>query len=143
MADYFAAIRTNYFSVKDEDAFRELIRSVIAEDGVHLFEEPQPDGSIKFGFGCYGTINGICVDPDDDGYCDDEIDCFFDALQKLVCEDDAIIIMEAGHEKLRYVAGLNTVITHTAIQSVSLSEASLEIARKLLGNPDYQTQMDY
>lgn len=142
MANYYATIRTNYFSVKDEAAFRELIQSVIAEDEVYIFEEPQSDGSKKFGFGCYGTISGIYVDSDDDRF-EPDIDDFWNALQKLVCEDDAIIITELGSEKLRYLVGGSTVITSESIQFVDVWKESLEIARQLLNNPNYQTDFDY
>ena len=142
MANYYATIRTNYFSVKDENAFRELFQSVIAaEDEVHLFEELQSDGSMKFGFGCYGTISGVCTDSDDED--NPDWDRFMEALQKLVCEDDAIIITEVGNEKLRYVGGISTVITSTEIRCVDIQAEALKVAQKLLSNPKYQTQMDY
>jgi len=140
MANYYATIRTNYFSVKDETAFRELIQSVTAEDEVHIFEQPQSDGGKKFGFGCCGSIGGI-ANPDDEDHPD--LDVFLEALQKLVCEKDAIILTEVGSEKLRYVMGLSTVITHAKIQYVDIRSIALEVAQKSLGNPDYTTQMDY
>ena len=37
MANYKATVRTNYFSVKDPIALKELIDSVDAEDTVSLF----------------------------------------------------------------------------------------------------------
>jgi len=142
MANYYATTRTNYFSVKGENAFRELMQSVSAEDEVHVFEQPQPDGSKKYGFGCYGSIYGIPVEPDRNDL-DGGMDRFLDALQNLVYEDDAIIITEAGNEKLRYVIGFCTVITSKEIQGVSIPDIALHLARKLLGNKNYQTQMDY
>lgn len=141
MANYYATIRTNYFSVKDEDAFREMMQSVIAEDEVHILEKPQPDGSKKFGFGCYGNIHGI-PEPDENDL-DGGMDRFLDALQNLVCEDDVIIMTEVGNEKLRYVIGCSTVITSKEIQGVSIPDKALHLARELLGNKNYQTQMDY
>jgi len=142
MANYYATIRTNYFSVKDENAFRELMQSVNAEDEVHVFEQPQSDGSKKYGFGCYGSIYGIPVEPDGNDL-DGGMDRFLDALQNLVYEDDAIIITEAGNEKLRYVIGFSTVITSKEIQGVSIPDKALYLAQELLGNKNYQTQMDY
>ena len=59
MANYSATIRTNYFSVKDPTALRELIDSVEAEDTVSLFMTKLPDGSMQYGFGCYGSLFGI------------------------------------------------------------------------------------
>ena len=48
MANYSATIRTNYFSVKDPTALRELIDSVEAEDTVSLFMTKLPDGSMQY-----------------------------------------------------------------------------------------------
>jgi len=141
MANYYGTVRTNYFSVKDEAAFHKLMDSVMAEDEIHIFESEQTDGSKKFGFGCYGTISGIASDPDDEDWPDR--DRFLEALQELVCENDAIIVTEIGNEKLRYVGGISTVITHTKIQYVDMVAISVEVAGKSLGDPDYQTQMDY
>ena len=44
MANYCAFIRTNYFAVTDESMFHEIMTSVIAEESVSVFENPQPDG---------------------------------------------------------------------------------------------------
>lgn len=142
MANYCATIRTNYFSVKDEVRFRELMQSVSAEDEVHIFEQPQSDGSKKLGFGCYGSIYGIPAGPDEDDS-ENDMDCFLDALQKLVCEDDVIIMTEVGNEKLRYVIGCSTVITSKEILGVGIPDKALHLAQELLGNKDFQTQMDY
>lgn len=142
MANYYATIRTNYFSVKDEDAFRKLILSVRAEDEVYIFEQSQSDGSKKFGFGCLGSIYGISAEPEEDDS-EDDMDCFLDALQNLVCEDDAIIMTEVGNEKLRYVIGYSIVITSEEIQGIGIPDKALHLAQELLGNKDFQTQMDY
>ena len=142
MANYDATIRTNYFSVKDEKAFRKLMESVNAEAEIHIFEQEMYDGSKKFGFGCYGAISGICAVSDEDEYPD--IDgCIQEALQKLVCEDDAVIMVEIGYEKLRYVTGLGAVITSTEIRHIDVWHESLVAARLLLDNPNFQTQIDY
>ena len=66
MANYYATIRTNYFSVTDERKFRGIIDSCCSEDTVHLFEETTPDGKKQFGFGCCGYISGIPAGEDED-----------------------------------------------------------------------------
>lgn len=97
MANYSATIRTNYFSVKDPTALRELIDSVEAEDTVSLFMTKLPDGSMQYGFGCYGSLFGI----------QDSLDAFYEALQELVCENDAILIFELAMKN--YVMSLAAV----------------------------------
>ena len=133
MANYSATIRTNYFSVKDPTALRELIDSVEAEDTVSLFMTKLPDGSMQYGFGCYGSLFGI----------QDSLDAFYEALQELVCENDAILIFEVGYEKLRYVVGCCTVITSTKMQHIDIQQQALELAAKLLNLPNYNTRLDY
>ena len=133
MANYEATVRTNYFSVKDPIALKELIDSVDAEDTVSLFTHELPDGSMQYGFGCYGSLFGI----------QGNIDTFYEALQKLVCENDAILIFEVGYEKLRYVVGCCTVITSTDMQCVDIRQQAVALAAKLLNRPNYNTRLDY
>ena len=133
MANYSATIRTNYFSVKDPTALRELIDSVEAEDTVSLFMTKLPDGSMQYGFGCYGSLFGI----------QDSLDAFYEALQELVCENDAILIFEVGYEKLRYVVGCCIVITSTKMQHIDIQQQALELAARLLNRPNYNTRLDY
>lgn len=142
MANYYATIRTNYFSVKDEVKFREIVDSCSAEDTVHLFEVEQPNGSKLFGFGCYGSIYGIPPGEDEDDD-DNNLDAFYDALQEVLPEDEAIIITEIGNEKLRYLIGCCTVITHNGIQFIDVRDKAVGLARTMLQNDAYQTKMDY
>ena len=133
MANYEATVRTNYFSAKDPIALKELIDSVDAEDTVSLFTHELPDGSMQYGFGCYGSLFGI----------QGNIDTFYEALQNLVCENDAILIFEVGYEKLRYVVGCCTVITSTDMQCVDIRQQAVALAAKLLNRPNYNTRLDY
>ena len=48
MANYEATVRTNYFSVKNPTALKELIDSIEAEDTVSLFTHELPDGSMQY-----------------------------------------------------------------------------------------------
>ena len=138
MAHYNATTRTNYFSVKDEVRFREIMRLVEAEEDVEVFEQVE-EGVQKFGFGCCGIIYGIFKE--NTGIFD--MDELFLALQEVLCEGDAVIIMETGYEKLRYIVGSCIVITYTDIQVIDMQNQALEAARDMLSNPDFCTQMDY
>jgi hypothetical protein len=142
MANYRAVIRTNYFTVNDETKFRETVASCNAEDELHIFETTKPDGSKAFGFGCYGSIYGIPPGETED---DDEsnLDAFYDALQAILPEDEAIIVTEIGNEKLRYLIGNCTVITHNDIQFVDVRDRAIGLAKTMLKNSDFQTQSDY
>ena len=140
MANYCAVIRTNYFSVTDETRFREIMASCVGdEEDTEVFESE--DGSDKFGFGCFGTISGIPEDTDDPDSAD--LGAFYDALQSVLAEGDAIIITEIGYEKLRYLIGVCTVITKRDIRYIDVRQKAVELAMEMLGDNGFTTQMDY
>lgn len=146
MANYICATRSNYFHVKDPDSFREIFPHVRGdEDRVDLWEEKDDNGNPVFGFGCYGGILGYVEgdEDDEDIEADDAYDDFIKKLQQSVTEDDAIIIMESGAEKLRYVTGYTTVITWNAIVCKDMGGVAIREAQRLLDNKDWRTQVDY
>ena len=144
MANYCCANRTNYFHVKDEDKFRELMsRAYGSEDSIDLWEEKDSEGKTVFGFGVYGGISGVrnvLADEDDDL---EDYDAFIDGLQECVANDDAIIIMESGNEKLRYVIGSATVITSQGCEYIDIMDLAARKAAEMLNNPGYKTKCDY
>ena len=144
MANYNCVQRTNYFHVKDSEAFRELMEKVEAED-LRYWEEKDEDGNLTFAFGCHGNIAGIPFQDDVGAMVTDEdsYEDFLTELQKCVDEHDAIILIESGHEKLRYISGIATVITRDSIEYLVLSKTALGLARRMLGNEQYDPRMDY
>ena len=142
MANYYAKIRTNYFSVVNSEALKILISCLSTGDKVEIFEEKQENGKIKYAFGCTGSINGLPVKNQEGGE-EDNLEAFYTALQQLLDKDDAIILTEIGSEKLSYLVSQSTVITKEDIQCVNSKEIALELAREMLGNKEYQTQQDY
>ena len=143
MANYECTIRTNYFHVKDEEAFRELVKGIVSDYGIELFERNDSDGKKLFGFGSYGSLNGIRKDneEDDDKY--DEEEVLYQKLQSCVAEDDAIIILIAGNEKLQYVAGDAVCITHDKIEYLDLTRLAMAKAAEMLNDPLYSTVCEY
>lgn len=153
MSNYIASIRTNYFSVTDPEKFKAIIASCRAEYDITIIDDKQADGSIKFGFYCYGSIQGLpdkegssldeIIGAEDDYDCESSIDLFFDALQDILPDGEAIIITEVGYEKMRYLVGYCTVITRNDVQGVDVQDKALELARNILQNNDFTTKMDY
>ena len=137
MANYHAFIRTNYFGVTDETKFRDIIASCCSEGDIEIFEGD--GGTGKFAFGCHGSIYGI-LDCTDDEY---DIYAFYHKLQSVLRGIDVIIITEVGYEKMRYLTGICTVITKQDIACVTLGDKGLELARSMLGDPSFDTQMEY
>lgn len=163
MANYECVLRSNYFHVKDEESFRAFMNTVSGED-IHLWEEKdERDGSTLFGFGCYGSIYGVSAEEveEDEDVEDEEDDedieyeenededeenpytLFLKGLQEHIADNDAVIICEAGNEKLRYVTGFATVITSDGIETISIDELAISKAREMLNNKDFNTKMDY
>ena len=169
MANYYGNTRTNYFHVKDEAAFREFMGKVVGdEDGIDLWDDEKDDqGKTLFGFGLYGCIAGIPVpvtnedetktedtdtvsvsttdeeDTDDEDESEDtenDYDAFVTGLQQHVADDDAILIFESGHEKLRYVGGGATVITAKEVRYIDLLDTACKTAAGMLQNDQWSTK---
>ena len=139
MANYYATIRTNYFHVKSPDEFKKMLMDVEGEDSVLLFEETDENGQPIFGFGCSGCIYGISKGEDEET----DYDLFIERLQDCVADDDAIIILEAGYEKLRYVIATALVVTSTDTFLVSAEDVAIDKARELLKNKEWDTCCEY
>lgn len=54
-----------------------------------------------------------------------------------------MILTESGHEKLKYVIGYATIITHTGMQTLGIETFALAKAKEMLDNPDFETKTDY
>lgn len=142
MANYECVTRSNYFHVKDPAAFRKFMDRVY---GLNLWEEKDAAGQLVFGFGAYGGICGISP-PDgkaDDEQYDDSYDTFVNELQEHIAEDDAVIILEAGYEKMRYVVGSAIIVTHAEIDYLDISSWAVKRGAEMLNSPDWTTKCDY
>lgn len=124
MANYESTMRTNYFHVTNDKRFKEIFHSITEKnEDVKLFT----GDDHTYGFGSYHDV--------------DMNDVF--ELQEIIPEGDCIIVMEAGHESLRYVDGIGYVITKDKVETLSIMELVKQKAQELLKNPDYETQIDY
>ena len=159
MSTYQGATRTNFFRVNDEEKFLQFMKHVLAADGkVDVFEK-EKNGVLHFAFGCYGSITGVDVQEycrackfeygpndekfDEDDYAENRYDVFITMLRSMVAEDDAIIIMEAGHEKLRYITSVAEVITRGSYECLDMRELACEKAKLMLGRADWSTETSY
>ena len=113
MANYISTTVSNYFRVKDEVAYNELLKKVSADD-IYI-DTKEIEGELYHFIGGYGSIYGI---ENEDGDCD--YDAFIDELKKCVHEEDVIILKEVGHEKLRYVTAFAVIIASNHVQYLDL-----------------------
>jgi hypothetical protein len=116
MANYYASCRSNYFNVKNDEAFIEAMSAV---PSIELCR-------TKNGF----AILGSCPDGsgwpswayDEETDTDIEID-LPDIVSKHLVDNDVAIFMESGAEKLRYISGWAEAINNKGERkSISLSQ---------------------
>ena len=135
MANYYGKVRTNYFGVKNEEKFKELTSKLEAEDNILI--EQNSEG--KWSIASYSSID-YCENED---CCDYDLDEFFEKMKECIADGDAMIWTEIGNENLRYFVAYSTVVTSKEIVHVVLEKCALDIAKDLLSNDDFETQMDY
>ena len=108
MANYYGTTRTNYFRVKDADAFNKWIEQfsgieIIKKDGTVglLFDDGMP------------TIRWETEDADGNEQNDVEVEIdFMDELAEHLADDEVAVLQEAGAEKMRYINGYAIAINN-------------------------------
>ena len=149
MANFIGTARTNYFHVTDEEKYKYLFNGLVgSDDEIISFDETDKNGKILHGFGSYSSIywspskadgNPDWLDEDDaDGYED-----FLNQLSKILPEDEAFVLIDVGHEKLRYLSGFATIVTNKDIKYVDLTNTTQTVAREMLQKPDYKLEIEY
>ena len=140
MANYYSTIKTNYFRVKDEEGFINFMNHVhCIDDEINLFAE-EKDGVKLFAFGSYGTIAGYFETEDELLDCDDfdeSYDNFIKGLQKHIADDDFIMIVEVGHEKLRCITGIVSIITTDSYEYETIESVGLKMAQDIMKKDVY------
>ncbi len=117
MANWHGHARSNYFTVKDEAAFR----SWAAKRGLEVWEETEEkpadgkDPRKLFGVAPDDDISDsggwpvFIFDADEDNY---EVDLVAE-LAELIQDDQIVVFKEVGSEKLRYINGHATAFNST------------------------------
>ena len=141
MANYVSKCRTNYFAVMDVEKFTDIMKHLSGDGEIDFYEHASDKG--KYMFYCDGVLNGYMNDPDDDDSIDDATGQMIKELQAILPDGEAIILTEAGSEKMNYISCVATIITNNTTGYVNLYDVALEKARTILGNPEYNTQLDY
>ena len=99
MANYYSYARSNYFKVKDVGKFKEFCAEL---PGVEVIESSAKDGRVGFLGDCECGLPSFAGDWESGE--EREIDLEQEIAKHLV-EGEVAIMVEAGHEKLRYVVG--------------------------------------
>lgn len=132
MANYNCVIRTNYFRVIDEERYEELFGNLHGD--IIDFTKEDRKGNILHGFGSYTDIFYMF---------NDDMELFYTELQKILPDDEAFILIEVGHVKLRYICGYADIITNKNMESISLEDLAALKASELLDSEDFATSLNY
>lgn len=110
MANYYGTARTNYFRVKDADAFNKWIEQFSGlETIVHetqgtvgiLFDDGVPNYRCKTEKDSEGNEQEVEIEVD-----------FMDELAEHLADDEVAVLQEAGAEKMRYINGYAIAINN-------------------------------
>ena len=121
MSDMYGAIRSNWFTVKDIEAFRDWFESECHFGyDVELWVE---DG--KAAFGGYEQYPSAWPRYVDDGDTHDyDLEYFADLIRAHLADGEELRVLAAGNEKLRYVAASHLIVTHNSVTFNNLHEGN-------------------
>lgn len=122
MANYEPFFRSNYFAVKDPEAFKKFCE-------LHELDLFQDGDKPFYGF-CGNGESGIPHDAGDGSETD--ID-FMAELAKHLVDDHVAVVIEIGHEKMRYLVGYALAINSKG-ETAEVSVDDIYAKAKLLGS---------
>jgi hypothetical protein len=136
MANWYGSSRSNYFRVKDCDAFLQWVE----RRGLALFENSE-DAAL------FAIHSGDSTDagswPSYDPETDTEIDLVAELAQHLP-KGEVAVLMEIGAEKLRYLTGIAIAVNHKGRAAVvSLDDVYRKAARTFRVPENRITQAAY
>jgi hypothetical protein len=106
MANWYGQARSNYFKVKDIEAFKEALSPVEIE----VSYSPENDNCMIMSTDEYGGWPSQYYDEDKDDSVDFELTTI--VAQHLV-EGQVCVLIETGAEKLRYLSGHSVAFDHS------------------------------
>lgn len=133
MADMYGALCSNYFKVKDPDAFKKWFdKSVRFGDDTHLYIAPQllfdandvtaeptlgPVRCILRGYEMYPNAFPGWPQTEDESDTDGwDLDAFAAIMRTHLLPDETFRLLAVGNEKLRYVQATHLIISHTKVE---------------------------
>jgi len=133
MADWHGSSRTNYFHVKDAQAFREAM----SKFDVEVWDDKE-DPAL-FGLGCGDDSNGDW--PSYDIESDDDFE-FVDKVWPHLADGEVAVFQTIGAEKLRYLSGYSIAVNHTG-ERVSVGLGDIYELAKRTFNVEHVSEATY
>lgn len=133
MANYECCSVTNNFNVTDKKRLEDI---VIGIPGAMLYHNNNADKPDSFMIVCYDSVNLTFPAAEDGGYDYEHEQDTVDEIQKILPDNEAVIIMEVGSEKCMPTA-YATVITNKTVAGINLAEAAKDLAFDLTGKVSY------
>ena len=132
MANYYGSARTNYFRVKDVDAFNKWIEQFSGLE--KIVHETQGTVGVLFDDGVPNCRWETEKDADGNEHdVDVEVD-FMEELAAHLADNEVAILQEAGAEKLRYINGYAIAINNKKeVRSINL-DGIYDLAKELGSN---------
>jgi hypothetical protein len=133
MSNWYGTCRSNYFRVKDVDAFAAML-------GLHEARLIEADG--KVGFVSEDEYGSIPSRFDEDDESADQIS-ILDEIAEHLAEHEVCVVLEAGSEKARYITGDALAIAWTG-ERVKLSLSDIyAVAQAEFGGDAQVTEATY
>lgn len=105
MANWYGMSRSNYFNVRDVDAFKAWAKDL----GLRIIESSDK----MYGFVTHQDSDGDLPTERWDDETEDYIDIdFFNELAEHLADDTTAVVVTVGHETTRYGTGISWAVTH-------------------------------
>ena len=124
MANYYSSARTNYFRVKEVDAFNAWVKEFEDNNGVEVVDKEDTFAIL------FDGESGVPSFREVDGDCDHLV--FMDELSNHLADDEVAILHESGAVKLRYINGFAIAVNNKGERRV-ISLDDIYVHAKELG----------
>lgn len=148
MGQWYGKCRSNYFRVKDPEAFARFLKEYQAE----LLTSAGPDGTMRYGFRSTTETGGeptrienqIDEDLDNDLEAElEEATLISDVIHEHLLEGEVCVIVEAGAEKDSYITGAATAINAAGKQISLCLNDIYALAEKQFSIPHELNRAEY
>lgn len=141
MATYKAITKTNHFHVTNAEKLKDIVSRMHCNSKVTLVEDEQ--GQNTYAIWAHADIRGVY--PDENSPSDiagPDFGLMTAELQTILPEGEALVLFELGTESLRYLVATATIITRNEVKQIDLVDGAFNMAREILDNPMWETQID-